>query len=204
MWNIFKKYQCGYCGRPCKSQKEAQLCAKLCSTAGGPGTPLGRLKAIADFCINEGLCSGLEAKAPEAYLIEAYEELKDHQDAYLYDKDKAYFIEEIAIQHLLEAGVLFANSRKYVCIDGKTIKPETLVLFVNCNDLFAWACADAETVAWDELEDLYNMWKLDRRWGVDKWCCKKRNLKPQSPIIEDMKKEGAWDEMMELLEDNPE
>lgn len=39
----------------------------------GPGTPLGRLGAIAKFAVGRGLCKDIEAKAAEMFLIEAYE-----------------------------------------------------------------------------------------------------------------------------------
>lgn len=41
----------------------------------GPGTPLGRLGAIADATVARGLCTGLEAKPAELFLIEAYDKL---------------------------------------------------------------------------------------------------------------------------------
>lgn len=41
----------------------------------GPGTPLGRLEAIAKAAIDRGLCVGLEAKPAELFLIEAYDRL---------------------------------------------------------------------------------------------------------------------------------
>ncbi len=39
----------------------------------------------------------------------------------------------------------------------------------------------------------------DSSWGSLKWCCIKRNERPQIPIEEDMKKVGAWCEKMESL-----
>jgi len=120
--------------------------------------------------------------------------------------------EELALSILLKEGILFANSRKFVgikfvpdnskkefhCEDGE-IKEETIVLFVICNDLFAWGTADGENITLEEIPNLYKSWANDKHWGVSKWCCKKRNLKPQKPIIEDMKKDGVWDSEMEKL-----
>jgi hypothetical protein len=42
----------------------------------GPGTPLGRLAAIAAFAIERKLCTGMEAKAPEVFVMERVEELE--------------------------------------------------------------------------------------------------------------------------------
>jgi hypothetical protein len=79
----------------------------------------------------------------------------------------------------------------------------TVVLFVNCNDTFGYACADAEPLMLEELVDLYKKYKNDSKWGVTKWCCKKRNMRPIGEIREDMKEEGSWEEWMDSLSPNP-
>ena len=113
-----------------------------------------------------------------------------------------YCDEEMALAALLKADILFANSRKYLEIDSTIVCNETIVLFVNCNDVFAWACGDAESLTMAEVPTLYRAWKADQYWGVLKWCCQKRNLKPQKSIVDDMKKVGKWDAEMEALRDN--
>jgi hypothetical protein len=125
--------------------------------------------------------------------------------AYITTLDNDYFIEEYAIEELLKEDILFCNSREFIERDFKdkskyTIEESTLVLFVNCNDLFMWACADAEAIDLDGLKELYDMWLIDPEWSVSKWCCYKRNLQPQGPIIEAMKAAGVWDEKMESLD----
>jgi hypothetical protein len=42
----------------------------------GPGTPLGRLKGLSEYAIEHGLCTGLEAKPPELFLIEEIERMR--------------------------------------------------------------------------------------------------------------------------------
>jgi len=44
------------------------------------GTPLGRLKAIADFAIAKGLCTGTEGPAPETFVLERIKELEAERD----------------------------------------------------------------------------------------------------------------------------
>ena len=75
----------------------------------------------------------------------------------------------------------------------------TCAPLVICNDQFYWACADCEPLPASEIESLYKMWKADPRWGVTKWCCRSRNMRPQIPIVNDMKKEGVWDDELESL-----
>jgi hypothetical protein len=116
------------------------------------------------------------------------------------DDGKEVCDEEIALSILLKENVLFANSFRFLYDNEDTIQPETIVLFVNCNDLFWWATADAESIRIDEVSDLYKMWS-DKKWGSMKWCCKKRKMQPQEPIKIDMKKDGVWESWMDKLQD---
>lgn len=115
-------------------------------------------------------------------------------------KGNLYFDEEEALAVLLKEGVLGANSRDYL-FDGEKCG-HTVVLFVICSDLFAWGTADAENIAFDEIEDLYRAWFKNEKWGPAKWCCKKRNEKPQKPVADNMKRDGVWDEFMDNLPEN--
>lgn len=112
--------------------------------------------------------------------------------------------ENIALAKLLVDGVLFVgdfDSGPFFKTEERSTEA-TLCVWVNCNDLFMWASADAEDITEDELPELYNMHMADKEWGSLKWACKKRNMQPQAPIIRDMKKDGAWDDMMEALSKN--
>lgn len=107
--------------------------------------------------------------------------------------------EELALACLLAEDVVFVNNIKHP--DYETDVWCTVV-YVNCNDVFAWACADAETIRCSEIVGLYRRFREDRVWGSVKWACVKRNLKPQPAIIRAMKESGVWDEEMELLPEN--
>lgn len=69
---------------------------------------------------------------------------------------------------------------------------ERVALVVNCNDVFAWGCADGEYITHDEIEDLYNMWRKDTAWGPAVWCCKRRKEMPQKPVEDEIRKAGIW------------
>lgn len=108
------------------------------------------------------------------------------------------------VAELLMNEVLFVNSRPYVSNpwdeeDNYSIKGPTLVLFVICNDIFAWACASAECVSMEELPSLYEEWRADRTWGAAVWCIKKRKQMPQPPVLRELKASGAWTEEIEKL-----
>jgi hypothetical protein len=112
-----------------------------------------------------------------------------------------HFEAEPALALLLINDVVFLNSHW-----GKGDWPEaarkTTSLNVNCNDIFAWACADAEPLQYDDIETVYRMWRSDPAWGAAKWCAIRRNQKPQPPVIAAMKKAGSWDDMMDRLGEN--
>lgn len=98
------------------------------------------------------------------------------------------------IAALLKKGTLFL-------FDGEVEGKPCMFIAVNCNDLFAWACADCEYV--DE-KGVVELWKEvcdDPKWGSTRWSCLHRGQPPQKPIRERMKAEGAWCERMAALMD---
>lgn len=79
----------------------------------------------------------------------------------------------------------------------------TCCLAVMCNDVFAWASADAEPI--ESEEELISLTKeviKDLTWGSVKWVSKKRNMKPQQPLIDMLKANNSWDQDMESLPSN--
>lgn len=155
----------------------------------------------------ESELSAIEDKDSPAWaklttLIEGYywckEDIEEHENRQVYlhpeFEGEEYFMMEAAVAKLINEDILFV-------VMGKTGYERTEMM-VNCNDLFAWGCSDAEPVPAYDLEKLYNAWKDDERWGAYKWCAKHRNQQPQEPIIRDMKKDGAWDNEMDALPKN--
>ena len=119
------------------------------------------------------------------------------------DKDGDYFFDEHqALMNLLKANVCFFGSVWHPDrdMDGKDAYLG-IGVFVNCNDLFYWACADAETMKQSEVEDLYRQHIANLRWGATLWACKHRNLQPQVPVKEKMIKEGVWNAELNALPD---
>lgn len=120
---------------------------------------------------------------------------------------ESFFVAEAAVAELLDAEVLFVNSRPYCELDFSKTPPaaqpqvagHTLVLFVNCNDLFWWATADAECCELHELPGLYDAWKAHGAVGVERWCCYRRKMRPQTPIEKQMRERGQWTPELEAL-----
>lgn len=114
-----------------------------------------------------------------------------------------YVSEENMAARLLEEGALFVNSRCYVASFPdelqQIIGPETLVLFVACNDVWDFAVADAEHVTMDELPDLYRAHIQNAQFGSTVWACKKRKRRPIAPLEVAMRNAGCWDDELEAL-----
>lgn len=97
-----------------------------------------------------------------------------------------------ALAVLLAHEVIFLNSHWWEK-DWPEAARELVALCVNCNDVFAWGCADAEILKYDDLQDLYDHWLKDRSRGAAVWCCKKRGELPQAPVLKAIKAAGIWD-----------
>jgi len=99
--------------------------------------------------------------------------------------------EKLAI-FLLEKDVLFLSQNE-----------NQAILFLGCNDVFAWACADAEPVMMDDLYKIYERVQENEIYGSTVWVCIKRNMQPQPPLKAVMKRKGYWPEIMDTLPKNP-
>lgn len=108
------------------------------------------------------------------------------------------FEPEQALARLLAEEIVFLNDHRYKD-DWPEAARKRPSLNVICNDIFAWACSDAETIDYDDIQGVYDAWLENHEFGPAKWCAIKRNIKPQAPVIEAMKKAGVWDERMDAL-----
>jgi hypothetical protein len=105
---------------------------------------------------------------------------------------------EEALVDLLREEIVFANGRQYIC-PFAGVKPETVVLFVLANDLFAWASADGEELPYSEIVPLHRAWKEHGHSGVTRWLCLRRKLRPLPSVERQMRATGKWDADLEAL-----
>lgn len=123
--------------------------------------------------------------------------------------EEMIFDENAALAHLLATSNVFLNNHWWMSVKENKENPwpkdacETFSINVNCNDVFAWACADGEEVTFKELEDLYAHFHKDSTWGCAIWCIKKRGYMPQNPVEDAIRKAGIWDLDSMGLEENP-
>lgn len=102
------------------------------------------------------------------------------------------FEDEDALAHMLINEVVFLNSHWWR-EEWPDEAKKMISVNVNCNDVFAWGCADAESLPHDEIENVYRMWRKDPSWGTAVWCMIKRNQMPQKPVEDRIRKAGIWD-----------
>lgn len=97
-----------------------------------------------------------------------------------------------ALALMLLNGVLFLNSHWWEKAWPEDAR-NAISVNVNCSDIFAWACAEAETLPHDQIEPLYRMWRKDPTWGAAIWCIQRRKEMPQRPVADRIRKAGIWD-----------
>ena len=106
-------------------------------------------------------------------------------------EDEEQFNAELALALLLINEVIFMNDHWWEKGWPEEARAKTS-LNVNCSDVFAWGCADAEEIDFRDLESLYRLWIRDPVWGSTVWCIKKRKELPQTPVVKSMR-EAGWD-----------
>lgn len=101
------------------------------------------------------------------------------------------FEPELALAALLIAGRVFLNNHWFKGSWPAEAKAATSIN-VNCNDVFAWGCADAEPMSFGDLRSVYEYYVKDPEWGCSVWCAERRRQMPQAPVVEYIKKAGIW------------
>lgn len=76
---------------------------------------------------------------------------------------------------------------------------DSFYLALSCNDVFSWGCSDAEEITVDDLPEILKFHRETPVYGYIKWCCIKRNQRPQGCFIKYMKNDGVWCEKMDRL-----
>lgn len=102
-------------------------------------------------------------------------------------EDREYFDSSTALAWLLAHDHCFINSRHWREHDKGDI-----AVCVNCNDVFAWGCSDAEDLPFDQVQPLYEMVRRDPQWGAAMWCILRRKEMPQPPVERAIRKAGIW------------
>lgn len=99
------------------------------------------------------------------------------------------------LAHLLINYVVFLSGPE----DGmlQPDQSEGVCIYVNVNDTFAYACADAERLSFNQLNHLYKAWRANPVWGSTAWAISVRKQEPIPPIVGRLSLEGY--DLKELL-----
>ena len=78
---------------------------------------------------------------------------------------------------------VFWDSQDYLRI---TPSGDSIRVWLICNDLFMWACADAEEITQDNIELLESTYVELKKLGLEEYtdilfCCRVRGKRPQIP-----------------------
>lgn len=82
---------------------------------------------------------------------------------------------------------MFFDERLHVSIkteapaEGQTDGKFSFVFWVNCNDLFWWACSDGEAITPADYPGLLQALKESPEYGGQLWCARQRGWRPQGP-----------------------
>ena len=68
---------------------------------------------------------------------------------------------------------------------------DAVTMYVNCNDLFWWAVADAEELNFSDLAELNRCISESPDHGELLWCAKKRKMRPQKPYYKSFSNDEA-------------
>jgi len=113
------------------------------------------------------------------------ERMEGHNEAIMGIAKKASQIADFIRKHQYRTEIEDALLKDWIHIDAD----ETIKLYVNCNDVFWWACADSEEIKPEEIKGLQECVELSKAYGTILWACRKRGMRPQSPWFEDLSKE---------------
>ena len=112
-------------------------------------------------------------------------------DKEVYDEDGDFNV-EYALATLLYNDVLILNSSWWEKDWPERAKEQTSIA-VFCSDVFAYCCADAETISYRDIQSVYDHWVKHPIWGPIVFCIKKRKMKPVQSVYDKIQKLGIWD-----------
>lgn len=99
---------------------------------------------------------------------------------------------EEQLRLLMMENEVFVSNGWWYEKEGKSWPKDHITIHVNCNDVFGWGYADSEDLLHDEIQELFDHYIHDSKWGTAIWCIKKRKIPPQGPVYDRIKKDGVW------------
>ena len=107
--------------------------------------------------------------------------------------EEVVFELEAALAVLLNQGILILNNHWWRK-DFSDYQKQLFSISVNCSDVFCFASADAEEMMFKDIQDVFEHWEKDNKWGTTVWCIKKRKQEPIGPVFDAIINDGIWTE----------
>lgn len=107
--------------------------------------------------------------------------------------DKELILEPTGVLTILLLNEVIHTNSHHWKKDWPEDAQKAIYFGVNCNDVFAWGCADSEELQYHEIKPLYKLWKKDPYWGPAIWCMTKRKEMPQRPVGLSIRSARIWD-----------
>lgn len=81
--------------------------------------------------------------------------------------------------------VLTATTHNNSDLFWKTnLEHHSITFFINCNDVFYWACSDVVEITEDNIEIFEQSYKDYEEYGGILFCCRVRNMRPQGAFYQ--------------------
>lgn len=97
------------------------------------------------------------------------------------------WLEALPVEHKTAIEELLLSERLGLHVDDAGIN-----LYVNCSDTFYWGCADAERIAFEELDALSDCYVASPVHGGELWAARKRGMRPQTASYRECYQVGEW------------
>lgn len=123
------------------------------------------------------------------------------------DEQEFEFDENTILADFLKQGILFINNFWWMDGDFDEEWPQSarnkISINLNLNDIFYSASADAVSIDYDDLKELYQYYKTDGTWGPIVFGIKKRKRMPSQPIYKIIQQTNQWNLDLFDLQPNP-
>ena len=94
--------------------------------------------------------------------------------------------------HLLAEGEVHVNNGWWFENEGVSWPKDAISVHLNCNDTFAFSCADSEDIRFSDLKPLFELYRAHPVFGTTAWAIAKRGQFPIHPLRVKME-EAGWD-----------
>jgi len=139
-----------------------------------------------------GLCRSGALMGVEPYTPIKIDQILPVYEAYLNSIENRRVIhlpKLTSVTWIMVARMTADNSVFLSHYDERTQEYDGIAVAILLNDVFYWACADAESTQLDEIPMLYKLW-CENPLNLIRFAAEKRQRTPQQPMLDWMSEQG--------------